>query len=49
MKHIVVPRFDQQKRATESPAWYSGYGLQLVDVGLLSLPLCLAVARLLSV
>ena len=26
MKQIVVPRFDQQKRATDSSAWYSGYG-----------------------
>ena len=28
--------------------WYSGYGLRLVGVGLLSLPLCLNVVRLLS-
>ena len=42
----VVPRSDQQKRATDLSAWYSGYGLQLVGVGLLSFPLCLAVVRL---
>ena len=33
----------------DSSAWYSGYGLRLVCVGLLSLPLRHAVVRLLSV
>ena len=33
----------------DSSAWYSGYGLRLVGLGLLSLPLCLNVVRLLSV
>ena len=33
----------------DSSAWYSGYGLRQVGVGLLSLPLCLNVVRLLSV
>ena len=49
MKQIVVHTFDQQQRATDSSAWYSGYGLRLVGVGVLSLPLCLNVVRLLSV
>ena len=51
MKHIVVPTFDQQYKATDSSPCYSSYGWRLVSVGLFSLYLShsLSVVLLFSV